>query len=332
MVGTDVQYPTDINLLFDAMRKTIALAARLCERTALPQWRQHSHVLRKIKRLYRHAQQAKRARTRTTARAERREKEMLASHREYITESNMLLIRAKETIKDAQKGPVDIASVAIISDIKNYIKHAERQIDQIERRVFEGKAIPHEEKVFSLFEPHTEWISKGKAGVPQELGLKVCIIEDQYGFILNHRIMKNEQDVNVAVPFLKETKALYQNLTKCSFDKGFHSPTNRKDLGEILDTVVLPRKGKPSAQQQAEEDTDEFVAARNRHSRVESAINALGNHGLDRCLDHGLHGFKRYVALAVLARNIQIIGVALLKMDRDKKAKLNKTALSKKAA
>jgi hypothetical protein len=41
---------------------------------------------------------------------------------------------------------------------------------------------------------------------------------------------------------------------------------------------------------------------------VESAINALENHGLDRCLDHGIDGFKRYVSLAVLARNIQILG------------------------
>jgi hypothetical protein len=226
------------------MRKIIVLTARLCERTSLPEWRQYIHVLKKIKRLYRHAQQAKRARIRTTARADRREREVRESHRKYIGESNKLLIKAKSTIKDVKESTVDIAAVAIISEIKNYIQHAERQIDQIERRVFEGQTIPHKEKVFSLFEGHTEWISKGKAGVPQELGLKVCVIEDQYGFILNHRIMKNEQDVDAAVPFLKETKALYKNLTKCSFDKGFHSPSNKRELAEILDTVVLPKKGK----------------------------------------------------------------------------------------
>ncbi len=44
------------------------------------------------------------------------------------------------------------------------------------------------------------------------------------------------------------------------------------------------------------------------HSAVESSTNALENHGLDRCKDHGLHGFKRYVGLAVVARNMQIIG------------------------
>ena len=55
----------------------------------------------------------------------------------------------------------------------------------------------------------------------------------------------------------------------------------------------------------------EFRAARRQHSAVESSINALENHGLDRCPDHGPDGFKRYVGLAVVARNIQISGHAV---------------------
>jgi len=76
----------------------------------------------------------------------------------------------------------------------------------------------------------------------------------------------------------------------------------------ILDDVILPRKGKLSAINKEIENSEEFKEARRKHSAVESSINALENHGLDRCRDHGLHGFKRYVGLAVLARNIQIIG------------------------
>lgn len=313
------------------MRKVILLAVRLCERTALTDWRQYRHLLKKIKRMYRRAQQAKRVVAKTTPGAARREKEVKDSHREYIAEVSGLLVRAKETIKDAQ-GSGDTITVAIIENISNYIRHAERQTDQIRRRVLEGQTIPHEEKVFSIFEPYTEWISKGKAGVPQELGLRVCVVEDQYGFILNHRVMKKEQDVDVAVPLLEESKKIFPNLSKCSFDKGFHSPGNKMKLMEILDTVVLPRKGKATAQQQAAENTEEFIAARKKHSRIESVINALENHGLDRCLDNGLHGFERYVALAVVARNIQIIGVMLRKMDIQEKAKLKKLAQEKKAA
>ena len=120
--------------------------------------------------------------------------------------------------------------------------------------------------------------------------------------------MQKETDDQVAVPIIEETKARFNQLSSCSFDKGFHSPGNQQQLAEILDKVILPRKGKLSAINKGIENSDEFREARRKHSAVESSINALENHGLDRCRDHGLHGFKRYVGLAVLARNIQIIG------------------------
>ena len=192
--------------------------------------------------------------------------------------------------------------------IEGYIKHARRQIEQVRRRVLEGEVIPHNEKVFSIFEEHTEWICKGKAGVPQELGLKVCIVEDQYQFILHHRVMEQETDEQVAVVMAEEAKQRFSDLNSCSYDKGFHRPTNRERLEEILDSVVLPKKGKLSVQDKEREYNPELIQARHQHSAVESAIHAVENHGLDRCLDHGLEGFKRYVALAVVARNIQILG------------------------
>jgi len=90
------------------------------------------------------------------------------------------------------------------------------------------------------------------------------------------------------------------------FDKGFHSPSNRVQLGAMLDKVVLPKKGKLSLKDKESEHSEDFIQARYQHSAIESAINAVENHGLDRCLDHGIKGFKRYVALAVVGRNIQI--------------------------
>ncbi len=79
-------------------------------------------------------------------------------------------------------------------------------------------------------------------------------------------------------------------------------------MATILEHVVLPRKGKLSARNKEIENSEEFKEARRRHSAVESSISALGNHGLNLCLDHGIDGLKRYVALALVARNIQMIG------------------------
>jgi len=170
-----------------------------------------------------------------------------------------------------------------------------------------------------------QWISKGKAGVPQELGLMVCVLKDQYGFILHHRVMQQQTDDKVAVVIVQETKDRYENLVGSSFDRGFYSPENKSQLAEILDYVVLPKKGRLSVKDKEIEHSEEFVESRRKHSAVESSINALENHGLDRCLDHGLHGFERYVALSVLARNIQILG-HLLQQKELKKQKRRKAA------
>ena len=118
-----------------------------------------------------------------------------------------------------------------------------RQIDQVERRLLRGETIPHEEKVFSIFEGHTRWISKGKAGTPVELGVPVALIEDQYQFILHHKVLWEGEDVDVAVPMVQEAQALYPELRACSFDRGFHSRGNRVRLDALLDVNALPGKG-----------------------------------------------------------------------------------------
>jgi IS5 family transposase len=309
VVETDVHYPTDINLLFDAMRKTILLTMALCDGLGLPGWRQGSHLLKRVKKLFRKAQRLKRSTSKDDSKRARRDQLIIDAHLSYLELAEALIGRSKETLL-AVSSPSIVAHLKI-GEIKRYITHAERQIDQIRRRVLDGETIPHDEKVFSLFEEHTEWISKGKAGVSQELGLKVCVVKDQFGFILHHQVMQNETDDKIAVPIIQETKDRFVELTSCSFDKGFHSPENQEGLRKLLDRVVLPRKGKLSAINREIENSHEFREARSKHSAVESSINALENHGLDRCRDHGLHGFKRYVGLAVVARNIQIIGHSL---------------------
>ena len=328
VVETNVHYPTDINLLFDAMRKVITLVATLCILCRLNGWRQSKHNVKTIKRLFRKAQQLKRSTSKDQKKKEKREKLIKAAHQEYIDVANIFLDRVHFTIQQADSG--GLMATALVFSIENFIAHADRQIDQIHRRVILGEKIPHAEKVFSVFEEHTEWISKGKAGVPVELGLKVCVLEDQHGFILHHHVMEHETDDQIAIPMVEESKKKFSFLAACSFDKGFHSPANQKNLQEHLDNVILPRKGRLSLKDKKREYSPEFIKARHQHSAVESAINALEVHGLDRCPDHGIHGFKRYVALAVLARNIQQLGVKIrqkeLALLEQQKKKLKKAA------
>jgi hypothetical protein len=111
--------------------------------------------------------------------------------------------------------------------------------------------------------------------------------------------MQQETDDQIAIPIIEQVQRRFPDFKGCSFDKGFHSPHNQTKLAAMLDMSVLPRKGKLSAINQEIENSEAFKAARRKHSAVESAINALENHGLDRCPDHGIEGLKRYVALAL---------------------------------
>ena len=306
VVETDVHYPTDINLLLDAIRKIVFLIGPLFEDLGITEWRQYRHIFKKIKKQYNFVRKLRYSKAKDKERREKRELLIITAHRQYVDLVESYVERAKESI--AILNGMGICSVATIMLIEHYIMHAERQINQIRRRVLDDEKIPHSEKVFSIFEEHTEWISKGKAGVPQELGLGVCILEDQYGFILHHHVMEHQKDVDIAVLMVTEAKRKFSGLFGCSFDKGFYSPGKREELRTILDQVVLPKKGRLSQKDKQIEYGEEFIESRRKHSAVESAINALENHALDRCPDKGIDGFKRYVGLAVLARNIQILG------------------------
>jgi len=288
------------------LRLLVTIVAALCDDLGLAGWRQSAYRLREIKKLYRRVQKAKHSTSKDADKRAAKQDAVRAAHRAYLEQAETLLAQVRQTRVHLILCPVP---AWILAQIDLYLGDGERQIDQIRRRVLNGETIPHDEKVFSLIERHTEWISKGKAGVPVELGLRVAVVEDQHRFILKHVVMEKTTDDQVAVPLIEDARAAFPDIAAASFDKGFHSPANQRALAELLPRVVLPKKGNLSNIERERENDPEFIRLRRQHSAVESAINALEAHGLDRCPDHAIDGFKRYVGMAVLARNIQRLGV-----------------------
>ena len=123
--------------------------------------------------------------------------------------------------------------------------------------------------------------------------------------------MQQLTDDKIAVSITQETLQRFPFLRSMSFDKGFHSPSNQKELAEIIEQVTLPKKGRLNADEQEHEQGELFQKQRRQHSAVESAINALEHNGLDVCPDHGIEGFHRYVSLAIVSRNIKRMGAII---------------------
>ena len=170
VVETDVHFPTDTNLLWDAIRKTIVLAMRLCDELGLSGWRLGKFNLRKIKRLFMRIQRMKHSASKDEKKKEERRQLIINTHLLFLQLAQSMVDKAQKTLDSVSTN--DILTILKIEEIRKYIVHAERQIDQIRRRVVDGETIPHHEKVFSIFQEHTEWISKGKIGKSVELGLK----------------------------------------------------------------------------------------------------------------------------------------------------------------
>jgi hypothetical protein len=215
------------------MRRAIVLTYRASKASGLTDWRQYQHNTRALKLVLRKIQKIKKGK------AKNKDELLIEAHQSYIDMTKSFITKIELTLGE-------ISEHSLANKIESFLKHAYRQIDQIERRVINGEVIPPSEKVYSIFQEHTEWVNKGKAGGKIELGIKVCIIEDQHQFILHHRVMQNEADANIAELIVKECQVNFPNFTSCSFDKGFDSTINQQKLGEILDKVIMPKKGKLS--------------------------------------------------------------------------------------
>ena len=207
-------------------------------------------------------------------------------------------------------------------------------INQIDRCLLKGEVIAAEEKIFSIFEEHTEWLTKGKLNKKVELGHLLLITTNQYQFIIDYKVMENQRDASQVKGLCERIKRNFASKTiySHSFDKGFYSKDNQAILQDAaIEQAILPKKGRHNKEDKERESNPAFKKLCNAHSAVESNINMLEHHGLNRCMDKGLPGFKRCVGLSVLAYNLHLIGNALKAKQLQEQAKKEK-ARSKLAA
>ena len=326
VVETDIHYPTESSLIVDGSRKIIELCVKLSEAYDITGWRQHEHLLKKVKQVARQI-------ARIGARKGAGYKDRLAKqYRKLLVRAESILSRSTQTCETLENDyELDIQTVVQIADIKLFIERTQQVCGTARRRVLEGETVPNEDKLFSIFEPHTQLYRRGKAGQPNQFGRLVLIYEDANGFISHHYVMpRDAQDRDVAV---EQTRKLQERLNhrieEVSLDRGFHSPENQEQLAKVVPNVCLPKPGSKQTVEQEKTASVKFHQAKQRHSGVESAIGALqSGNGLVRCRDVGEVGSERYVALAVLGRNVHALGKMLIAQMEPKAA----AATSKRAA
>jgi hypothetical protein len=306
VVESNVHFPTDYNLLWDSSRKSLDMMGKFQKKYPwIPGWRKKHDWYRQMKNGMRAVGKA------CSSGGKNKEQRIKQAVRYYLTKARAL----QDKLKNSKIPLLDEMDTVIFICLGRYIEFSDKFIDLLDRRLLQGEHIPHEEKVFSIFEGYTEWITKGKLSPNVELGKKLAITTDQYDLIVDYRIMEDQSDVEMVKPIAEELLPRY-DVRSWSFDKGFWYKENKALLEKHVDKVVMPKKGKCNKEEHAEESHRSFKQLRNRHSAVESNINELEYRGLDRCPDRGYGHFRRYIGLAVAAYNLRKIGQELIAIQR----------------
>jgi len=308
VVESNVHFPTDYNLLWDCTRKCLdAVSVFLEKYEELDGWRKIENWHYGIKGLMRELGKA------SGSGGKHKQNRVEQATKRYLNKVGALLRKLQ---KDLPSFPMfDMHDAALIITLEHFIMLMKKHIDLVNRRLLLGEKIPHQEKMFSIFETYTEWVNKGKSNPNVELGKKLAITTDQFDLIVDYQLMHEEQDRDIVIE-LADRLLMKYNIASWSFDKGFWRKENKELLALEVPKVIMPKLGKRNKAEEAEENSRSFKRLKNKHSAIESNINELEHRGLDRCPDRGIHNYKRYIGLAVCAYNLKKMGREILKQQR----------------
>ncbi len=323
VVETDIHYPAESSLIGDGMRKIIPLCIELAQTMGEAGWRQGKHLQRRIKEHVRTIAKI------SASRSPQVKKGLASAYGRLLERAATILERAKSLQEQAETGRFSLDSGMLAAQLKHWIGLTEQVCDTAHRRVMLQEHVPNTDKLFSLFETHTQLYRRGKAGTPNQFGRQVLLFEDGAGFISHYHLMDRELgDVDLIVDQSREAQRKHRGrIQTASFDRGFYSPENEQQLAAIVDQPCLPPRHPKQYAERMKTATVEFHNLRQHHPGIESAIGALqlGN-GLKRCRDHSEIGFERYLGLAILGRNIHVLGKLLIARRNEQVA----AALSKR--
>jgi len=214
----------------------------------------------------------------------------------------------------------DIFADMAIEELRRQIEHfcglGDRVIDQARRRVLFGEQVATDEKIYSIFEPHTDLIKRGKVRTPVEFGHKVFLAESAEGLITQYEVLKGNppDEVHVASSLLRHRQAFGRAPELYGSDRGFFSEQNLASCKYAgVKQVCIPQwGGKRTPRREAYESSAAFKNGQRFRAGIEGRISVLfRGRGMKRCLAEGRDRFELWVGAAVLANNLMRIAALL---------------------
>jgi IS5 family transposase len=258
-----------------------------------------------------------------------RHEQQTGKYRELIGIVEEVVDSARTAIENTGKtrGKDMLADLAIAEtrkEIEHFCSLGSRVVDQSRRRVLNGEQVPNAEKIYSIFEPHTDLIKRGKVQTPIEFGHKVFLAESAQGLITQYQVLDgNPVDEQHVAASLEDHKRTFGHAPELyGSDRGFFSERNVTSCKQGgVKVVCIPQRGGTKApEREAYEKSAEFKDGQRFRAGIEGRISVLfRGRGMKRCLAEGRERFELWVAAAVLANNLMKIASLLAQRSARKR-------------
>jgi len=324
---TNIRYPTDSGLLVDGVRllsRWLKCAAPLLPGELRAQGLCRNRV-RSARRRARQIRQWSRTNPKRQRQQQVRQGAITQQYGELIHIAHTALEQVRQAAEGLSQQKDDLIAAGLVVQFKELRPLIERVIDQATRRVLQGKTVPAQEKVASLWEPHTQIIRRGKPAPHEtEFGHKINYAEVEHGLISDWQVIAqgNPPDAEMLPPLLRQHAQRFgQAPQMLAGDRGLFSPENEHLAYQLgVEQIILPQPGSRSPERMAYEKQSWFRKGLYFRNGIEGRISVVKRTvQLRRCPAHGLEGFERWVGMGILVANLVIVARALYRRHHRKR-------------
>jgi len=295
VVESNIHYPTDSSLLWDTWRVATRLLKRAREilRESVP----HRFHNRRIKWLYLYITRY------MPSKSESRQRQVKANFRTLIERVEWIVAIAGDFC-EAYRSSSNLELSAVALELQAYLPSMRTVAATARRANVDGETVPASERVFSLFEPHTELIKRGRRQKPVEFGHKVLLCETAEKFITDYEVYEKQQpDSDLTQPVIERHEKLFGERPKVlAADKGFCPEKSKfEELAKLVANLAIPRR--------MQDFMDKLLTSCQAfRAGIEGTISGLKRaFRWVRCFFRGFNGFARTVGLGVFCHNLIVL-------------------------
>src|SRR5437764_955801 len=310
-VQTEIHHPTDSGLLVDSVR----VLSRFVQRAKGLVKDRITNVQQTCRSRLRTARQVAQTLHRQLRRKAEDKEAQQKELSQKLLETTEHMLRQSQQVMAALAGQTGQQAKRLLRQATEVLPLVKRVITQTRRRVLEGKKMASEQKVLSLFEPHTRAIPRHKGGALVEFGRLVTLDEVEGGLVTRYEILEHPEEHGQAIDAVTHHREVFARPPRLvAADRGVHSADTEEKLKAAgVKQVAIPAVGKASEERKALERTPRFRRGYRWRAGIEGRIASLRrDYGWRICRYHGQDGMERWLGLGVIASNLRHIAQTIV--------------------